>query len=549
MRGIKAAMVSLGFGVVALTANGYTWTCGEAETNKVDLLMVFDSSASTWLATSSYTNAAAFAEDAVAHLNGAISATGIHAYFSFRLAGVKEISHSFSKGNPVETVRVLTGLASPTKALAKTCKGIWRARDKAKADIVVVLSDGFLPGMYGNAMSLTAKDLTPRGLATFKERAYCVCDISSVFSRYTLLHEIGHIMGAGHSNEPWVQRPGPQACPFASGFHFSVGSNRYATVMASPHCSSNGLSWARLPVFSSPNHTFKFRDPATGGLVDSGVRLGEPETNDNTRTILETYPYVTNFRVSRKMDNVPVDPDSIRLSVVTNGVDVPQRGVVHLRSCMSHDFKLKVESPGAFRVHVKGLPRGLYYSKYTGRIMGWPEVPGKYVVLVEANNSIGYKAKLKINVVVERGLSVPQQRRGKTSILRQAGRWRHPWHRPEGAYYVLEKPLTVRLTAQSAGDHGLVGDDFLELSLNGRDGAGWVSGSVAGAKISRYVQFERFGAGRGTGKGQERVGCFVSEPPRAESAFKGYMRWFDFNVTVDESWHIKDMSVFSVRKL
>ena len=545
-----AATVTFAYADTNSTASsGYVWTQGEIETNKVDLLFVFDSSTHGWLDSSGCSNMHTFAEKTVLDMNRALARTELDRYFTFRIAGVTNVTHSFSGCDPTELVGTISRRSSSkagghVPALNK----IRKFRDKVKADIVIVLSNGFGPKTFGGSYLLTGP-LSPVSLNRTKESAFAFCDISSVVSRYTALHEVGHIMGAGHSNEDWVRTtPGPQLFPYSSGAHFTVGTNRYATVMSCTTGEAGSVPWTRFPVFSSASHTLKLPDVNTGKMIDTGVSLGVADKNDNTRTLRETYHFIANYRVAQKMDSVPIDPDSIRLSVVTGGVEMAASGTVSLRTLMSHDLRIKAESPSAATVRVSGLPKGLYYSLYTGRILGWPTKPGKYTVTVTANNNAGYKAAQSFKFEVTK---VPRfkEKRGRGSMLLRAAKWRRPWWRRDGQCpYVVEKPLSVSLGPESEGA-GLSSGDGLELKLISPDGAGLASGTIGGEKVSAYVQFERFGTGRGAGEGQERLGCLVAFPPRKGGAFAGYLRWVDLFVTVDEHWHIKTMKVVSINEL
>ena len=229
----------------------YHWTQGEIETNKIDLLLVFDRSAVEWLNDERSTNAEAYAQAAIADLNAALARTDLDRFFTFRLAGVETLKHSFSGSNPHELVDRISLMRRTSKREGSVFSKIRSRRNRAQADIVVILTDGFISNVYGSSNALKKEDLKPPALDRFKEKAYCFCDISSCSSRATLLHEIGHVMGAGHSADEWEHGlRGPQVFDYSAGYHFCVGTNRYATVMANQVNIESRTFWPRQPFFS-----------------------------------------------------------------------------------------------------------------------------------------------------------------------------------------------------------------------------------------------------------------------------------------------------------
>ena len=521
--------------------SGFIWSLGELETNKIDLLVVFDRSAVEWLAKSQYATAENYAKASIEHLNGILARTELDKHFTFRLAGFSEIKYSFAGENPHRLASVAAGLDKATGVEMGAFKRIRAERNKFKADIVAVMTGSCPTNVYGGSVSLRDSDFTPARLAAFKERAYCFCSISHAMTRYTLMHEIGHIMGAGHFASGSSPHAGPQLFHYSSSHYFTVGENRYTTLMGSRFNGDDTNTYERIPMFSSPGH--KFSTSVNG--QEMGCAVGTPD-HDNSRTLRETYPYVANFRVASKMDVIPVDPNAIRLSVMTGGVEFAKNKTLNLRRLLSHDLVIKAESAIKPRVSVIGLPMGMYYSPGTGRLMGWPIKAGKYTVKVSANNKLGYQASLKLKLRVrpfqkgEEGDAYPR--------FMDKMKWKRDWKRPEGTPYSLPKPLTVRLTAETEGDFGLSDNDWIELTMTNAEGAGRIVGELSGAKISSFQSFVRFGAGGGAGPSRERVSCLVCIPAQEGTPFVGYSRWINLFITVDDEWRISKLEVASATK-
>ncbi|MCB0965281.1 MAG: hypothetical protein KDB37_00475 [Ilumatobacter sp.] len=96
--------------------------------------------------------------------------------------------------------------------------------------------------------------------------------------QYGYIHEVGHILGAGHGNTS-----GDGVFSYSAGFN----SGTYRTIMAY----ANGCSCNRVPYFSAPRS------------IDVGP-IGS-SSQDNTRTIRETAHVVANFR---PLPIIPTEP-------------------------------------------------------------------------------------------------------------------------------------------------------------------------------------------------------------------------------------------------
>ena len=156
-------------------------------------------------------------------------------------------------------------------------------RETYGADIVVTLTDtGSTSGIQGLGYALEKG----QDIAESAPYAYCVCAIRSLDTSYTMVHEVGHIMGAGHPD--WNPSSlkfdlGPQYDAAAAGFY--VGDK--VTVMG-----YRTADYAVIPYFSSPELAFE------------GATLGDAKHN-NRQTLISTYKAISEYR---KSPFGPIDP-------------------------------------------------------------------------------------------------------------------------------------------------------------------------------------------------------------------------------------------------
>ena len=375
------------------------WTQGEAETNKIDVMLVFDKTAKAWVEANGYGDCKTFAEEAVTELNAGLANTGIDAAFTFRLAAVKVTSAKFSgytAARLATKAALLSGLTAKEKKLFDAVRA---ARDEAKADLTAFISDGFRGDAFGGGIMLTQQYWNDESLETFKDMAYCAVSISAIPNRYTLLHELGHLMGAGHADSiSSILSPGPQLFDYSAGCYFRAGGVLYATVMTSEKDGFSDEEAIRLPFFSSPNYTMLVKD-ASGRLVDSGVKVGSA-SNDNTRTLLRTYPVVANFRVATPLGELPEDPRNITISARTPEGEISSGDVLAARVGVLFRIKTAASSSAKTTLSVRGLPSGLTFDATTGNLGGVPTKTGDYNVVIIAKNS-RYSSSLSFRILVE----------------------------------------------------------------------------------------------------------------------------------------------------
>ena len=257
----------------------------------VDVLVAYDTSAAQWISNASL-GQQTFAEGQIAKANKVLQNSGLGDVFDFRLVGIH--SGAFTYKDMVTTLK---------EAVASTEQS-WTAlrsdRDKAGADMVMILvNTGKSSGQMGNSNgmepyvgpSLERKyglDFSgaEEWLKWFAESAYGIVDVAAANDGYTFVHEMGHIMGAGHADIISVA-PGPQLYDYSRAV-MAQGSdnNYYSTVMGYNVTGYSGSPYYTvLPYFSSPN----VKNP------DTGDALGDA-THDNVRTLRNTYAKVAAFR-------------------------------------------------------------------------------------------------------------------------------------------------------------------------------------------------------------------------------------------------------------
>ena len=361
----------------------YRWSQGEAETNKVDILVVYDASAMRWLSANGCGMPEDFARAEVDCVNAGIANTGLDRYFTFRLAGVKALAVDFSAKKINTTLANFMGSVNCKTDEEKAAVAETQAlRDAVAADVVAVLVDLPVKSTYGISYKFLKEDLSSRGLEDLARHGYCVCDITTLKDRFTLMHELGHVFGAGHDDEQRAD-PGPQLMEYSSGYRFEADGAHHTTVMGIT--SSAGKTFIRWPFFSSPLYTFG----------EDGPVVGTAKHNDNTRTLRETYHIIANYRVATPLPDVvaptdPADDGGISLSVARvseSGADaIPSGSVVQMVRSVNEMFSIVASAAvdSKVTVKVKGLPSGMKYSSKKGRITGCAKKPGNYGVTVTA---------------------------------------------------------------------------------------------------------------------------------------------------------------------
>ncbi|WP_200388474.1 fibronectin type III domain-containing protein [Thiocapsa imhoffii] len=150
-------------------------------------------------------------------------------------------------------------------------------RDAYGADLVVLLAD--VEDVGGLGWLLTEVGGRP-------ELAFALTRVRQAHNTYTMIHEIGHVLGAHHHKEQLIE-PGPGLFPYSAGWRWiGEDAGRYASVMTygSGTFFADGRTHTRVPYFSTPR------------LRHAGVAVGDPLDGDNARTLTEVRDTVMQYR-------------------------------------------------------------------------------------------------------------------------------------------------------------------------------------------------------------------------------------------------------------
>ena len=213
----------------------------------LDLLVVYDDT--EWQYAENFENAReTFAQEVVKSLNQVMENSNID--YRYRVAGTYHWAG-------YKAPSIDTGLNDATWN-----EGIRNQRQKTKADIVLFVTEN--QDSNSGAANAAAK---------FSDAFACVRR-SMAASAFTAAHEIGHILGANHSDQAGEYQP--SAHPWAKAY---VSPEGYRTVV-----SSGG---AALPIYSGPESVW---------ITDKGDRIimGDA-THDNVRMIKSMLPAAVNF--------------------------------------------------------------------------------------------------------------------------------------------------------------------------------------------------------------------------------------------------------------
>ena len=245
----------------------------------VDILVAFDQGAKAKCAALGFDGIDDFADYAVNKMNMVLAQSQLDDLFCYRLVGVVEIDDTWNKINDA----LLGSLRKREGKLAK----LWQLREKCGADTITLLVDkteGNTTGIaYGYYLS-AGYDVPSK----FDSQNYAcnVCNINTVYSRYTMSHETGHNMGCGHSNRQG-DNSGPGRYYDSCGYHFTDANGvRRSTVMAYTNTGDDNYYYDPVPYFSTPEIS-----PA-----EYGCALGVEGVNDNRRTLKLTYADIAGLR-------------------------------------------------------------------------------------------------------------------------------------------------------------------------------------------------------------------------------------------------------------
>jgi hypothetical protein len=238
----------------------------------IDVLLVYDTTAQTWVANNG--GIELFSLDIQNRLNQVASNSNLDLTFT--------VVHSLASDYTSQTVTSSTSLSSDLTALrtgADELAEAHTARDTYGADVVAMMIDhGSAYGYVGLGYNL----IYWQGDAS---SAFTVSAIRSVDLTNTLVHEIGHNLGAQHP-KALAGSPGPNPYldnEYSAGWFFEgTNGTKYHTVMGYNY--NNGNYYSPAPLFSSPLLTYQ------------GTAAGSAADADNVRLIDQTKAVIANYR-------------------------------------------------------------------------------------------------------------------------------------------------------------------------------------------------------------------------------------------------------------
>jgi len=246
---------------------------GPARAATVDVLFVYDTTATSWVASNG--GMEAFSQDAVNRMNQAMTNSGVDLTF--------RVVHSMSANYTAYAAPLdyygflydLTALRTGSDNLA----AVHTARDAYGADLVTMMVD------TGSAYYYVGLGYLLNTWSGLPDYAYTVCAIRSVDISHTLTHEVGHNFGADHSKYQ-VDGPGPNddLSTYSAGWYFTgTNSVKYHTIMAYDS-DGHGNTYTEAPLFSTPLVTYQ------------GTAAGDAAEGDNARLLREIMSVVGRYR-------------------------------------------------------------------------------------------------------------------------------------------------------------------------------------------------------------------------------------------------------------
>ena len=220
---------------------------------------------------------------------------------SFAASGIKtelEVAYFLHTSYDEMSTDWYTTLKNLVAGTGKEMQKIHAIRDLVNADFVQVL--------FSKDSSKTADGL---GNATFRNgglvdqsRAYSLVKMSTIAkNRATMLHEMGHNLGANHD---WIWAKGSDSFKKNSDYPnnynlgFVAGDKSFRTIMSYKPSECRKNQCARIYRWSNPRVTYKGKKT---GRARNGAQAA-----DNALQIFQTYKRGANFRVGPGMlDNIP----------------------------------------------------------------------------------------------------------------------------------------------------------------------------------------------------------------------------------------------------
>jgi surface protein len=314
-------------------------------------------------------------------------------------------------------------------------------RDIVAADIVVLLTNNNDVG----GLSLQLNDKQGN-----EEWGYLISRVQQT-SGYTMLHEIGHCLGAGHHKDQFSEA-GPTIWNNWPENNWSAGwrwkgdnNNYYCDVMTYPegYYFSDRITHTQVPYFSDPNISFQ------------GQPTGDPVDGNNARTIREMKHVVANYREAQPQITPTVYTDvvhNITKNGATSGGCVTNEGVskVKARGIVWSSNRMPTLND---HFTVDGLDAGAFTSLINGL-----DIDSTYYVRAYATNEAGTAYGNQVSFIYSVGIK-------RDFITR--------WQLPEGQdelHLILDRIGEVNYTwetvpaSQSGSGTFALGDKMVKIT-------------------------------------------------------------------------------------
>jgi len=249
-------------------------SCANAQAENIDVMMVFDTTAKSWVDNNG--GMELFALDIANRMSQVASNSGLDLEFTI----VHSMGLDYTTTATTSSSSFVTDLVALSQGQDEFAK-VATARETYGADLVTMMVDhGSAYGNVGLGYSLIYWQGDSNA-------AFSVAAIRSVDISNTLVHELGHNMGAAHP-KAISSSAGPNSYldnQYSAGWFFSgTNGTNYATAMGYNY--NNGIYYAGAPLFSTPYVNYQ------------GTPAGDQADADNTRLLSETMSVIANYRAS-----------------------------------------------------------------------------------------------------------------------------------------------------------------------------------------------------------------------------------------------------------